>query len=254
MEYVIVDSYTRRCPSGYVANLSLGGSYSRTSNHAADAMVHAGIFVAVAAGNSNVDAADKSPASAPLACTVGATDQDDARASFSNYGETVDVWAPGVDLESTSYKGGNVSSSGNDIQEDRREWLLTGHRRLLPGPLAPAPSLLVLVPTSWLWTALVGTEYATASRGYRSRMPCPTFPREASTSWPTMAPPRRPSNWWWGILPLRTSILIDRTRYYYYRGAPGPVMEGNTTSCPGILMHWAFISWLDPLQSGSGWL
>ncbi|KAL6849602.1 hypothetical protein ACO1O0_009143 [Amphichorda felina] len=112
MEYVIVDSYTRNCPSGYVANLSLGGSYSRTSNHAAEAMVHAGVFVAVAAGNSNVDAADKSPASAPLACTVGATDQDDARASFSNYGEIVDVWAPGVDLESTSYKGGNTTASG----------------------------------------------------------------------------------------------------------------------------------------------
>lgn len=109
MDYVVQDAATRDCPAGHVANMSLGGGFSQTSNDAADAMVNAGVFVAVAAGNSNEDAAGTSPASAPLVCTVGATDQSDLRATFSSYGEVVDVFAPGVDLESTSYQDGTVS-------------------------------------------------------------------------------------------------------------------------------------------------
>lgn len=111
MDFVARDAGIRPgCERGSAANMSLGGGYSQTSNDAADAMVNAGVFVAVAAGNSNVDAKDTSPASASLVCTVGATDSSDARASFSGYGEVVDVWAPGVGLESTSYQGGSVSS------------------------------------------------------------------------------------------------------------------------------------------------
>jgi len=112
MDYVVQDVPNRDCPSGHIANMSLGGGYSQTSNDAADAMVNAGVFVAVAAGNSNVDAAETSPASAPLVCTVGATDSSDSKADFSSYGEVVDIWAPGVDLESTSYEGGSTSASG----------------------------------------------------------------------------------------------------------------------------------------------
>lgn len=113
MDFVARDAGTRPgCERGSVANMSLGGGYSQTSNDATDAMVNAGVFVAVAAGNSNVDAKDTSPASAPLACTVGATDSSDAKASFSSFGDVVDVWAPGVDLQSTSYQGGSVSPKG----------------------------------------------------------------------------------------------------------------------------------------------
>ncbi|KAI9158947.1 Cuticle-degrading protease-like protein [Paramyrothecium foliicola] len=112
IDFVAQDAATRDCPAGHVANLSLGGGYSQATNDATDAMVNAGVFVAVAAGNSNVDAGQTSPASAPLACTVGATTTDDGRASFSSYGPVVDVWAPGVNLESTSYEGGSTSASG----------------------------------------------------------------------------------------------------------------------------------------------
>lgn len=111
MDYVVSDSPTRDCPTGHFVNMSLGGGYSQASNDAAAAMVNSGAFVAVAAGNSNVDAKDTSPASEPLVCTVGATDQNDVRATFSSFGAVVDIWAPGVDLESTSYEGGSVSFS-----------------------------------------------------------------------------------------------------------------------------------------------
>ena len=78
-----------------VASMSLGGSRSEALNAAVAAAVAAGLPVVVAAGNSNADAADYSPASEPSAITVGATAADDARAYYSNYGEMLDVFAPG---------------------------------------------------------------------------------------------------------------------------------------------------------------
>lgn len=111
MDYVVQDAASRSdCPKGFIVNMSLGGPYSQVSNDATDAMANAGVFVAVAAGNSNVDAAGTSPASAPLACTVGAIDSGDTKAGFSSFGGVLDVWAPGVDIESTSYQGGSVST------------------------------------------------------------------------------------------------------------------------------------------------
>jgi len=88
-------------PSGlFVANMSLGGGFNSSLNDAVDNSVNAGVFYAVAAGNESTDACTRSPASAPLAYTVGATDINDNRASFSNYGTCVDIFAPGVSITS----------------------------------------------------------------------------------------------------------------------------------------------------------
>ncbi|KAI7182703.1 hypothetical protein KC315_g14566 [Hortaea werneckii] len=84
-----------------VMNLSLGSAKSQVVNDAISAAVRAGMFVAVAAGNNGADAAGFSPASEPLACTVGAIDSRNAAASFSNYGTSLDIWAPGVSILST---------------------------------------------------------------------------------------------------------------------------------------------------------
>jgi subtilisin family serine protease len=91
----------KRLPA--VANLSLGGPTSSSLNQAVTNLVNAGVVVCVAAGNSTVDACTTSPADDPDVITVGATDQNDAKASFSNYGSCVDIFAPGVSIISSYY-------------------------------------------------------------------------------------------------------------------------------------------------------
>lgn len=84
-----------------VANMSLGGGFSNSLNSAVARAVADGIIMVVAAGNANANACGVSPASEPSAITVGATSSTDARASFSNFGSCVDVFAPGVSVASS---------------------------------------------------------------------------------------------------------------------------------------------------------
>ncbi|KAI5796310.1 autophagic serine protease Alp2 [Peziza echinospora] len=86
---------------GSVANMSLGGGKSQTLDMTVNAAVKAGLNFAVAAGNDNADACDYSPAAAVEAVTVGASTLVDERAYFSNYGKCVDIFAPGLNIQST---------------------------------------------------------------------------------------------------------------------------------------------------------
>ncbi|KAI5356542.1 putative peptidase S8/S53 domain, peptidase S8, subtilisin, His-active [Septoria linicola] len=83
-----------------VLSMSLGGTYSKTTNDAIVEATNAGAFITVAAGNEGEDASNSSPASAPSACTVGATNLQDTRADFSNFGKALDIFAPGEDITS----------------------------------------------------------------------------------------------------------------------------------------------------------
>ncbi len=83
-----------------VANMSLGGGYSVALNTATQNAITDGISFAVAAGNSNADACNFSPASTPNAITVGSTSSNDARSSFSNWGSCIDIFAPGSSIKS----------------------------------------------------------------------------------------------------------------------------------------------------------
>jgi subtilisin family serine protease len=93
-----------------VANMSLGGSVSSALDAAVTRSIADGVTYAVAAGNGNAagtpqDACKSSPARVPDALTVGATDRNDAPASFSNYGRCVDLFAPGVGITSAWHTG-----------------------------------------------------------------------------------------------------------------------------------------------------
>lgn len=120
LEYVATDAARRNCPKGVVVNMSLGGGFSQASNDAVAALVRKGFFVAVAAGNGDInqnpiDASYVSPASEPLACTVAASDSSDRIASFSNYGAPIDITGPGVGIVSARTGGGTVSMSGTSM-------------------------------------------------------------------------------------------------------------------------------------------
>jgi subtilisin family serine protease len=84
-----------------VANMSLGGGASSSLDSAINISAAKGVVYVVAAGNSNADACNYSPARATGAITVGASTKSDARSSFSNWGSCVDVFAPGSGIAST---------------------------------------------------------------------------------------------------------------------------------------------------------
>ncbi len=88
-----------------VLNMSLGGGLSGILDAAVQRAVDDGITVVVAAGNSTADACAYSPAAAPNAITVGSTTSTDTRSSFSNFGDCVDVFAPGSAIKSAWHTG-----------------------------------------------------------------------------------------------------------------------------------------------------
>lgn len=87
-----------------VISMSLGGGKTQAVDDAVKAAKAAGVVVIVAAGNNNGDACALSPAGAADAFAVGASDINDTKASFSNWGKCVRVFAPGVNVLST-WKG-----------------------------------------------------------------------------------------------------------------------------------------------------
>ena len=107
----------KRLPA--VANMSLGGGASPALDTAVQNLVDAGVTLAVAAGNSNADACAGSPARAPAALTVGATGTvisgtltlPDDRASYSNFGTCLDLFAPGSSITSDTYDKNNPASN-----------------------------------------------------------------------------------------------------------------------------------------------
>jgi subtilisin family serine protease len=103
ISYASSDFKNRNCANGPVINLSLGGLSAgwQSVKDSVVAATQAGVFVVAAAGNDYANTANYLPASAPGACAVGATDSNDAIATFSNWGSTVAVFAPGVDIQST---------------------------------------------------------------------------------------------------------------------------------------------------------
>ncbi|MEU9574160.1 S8 family peptidase [Streptomyces massasporeus] len=93
-----IDWVTQNHSGPSVANMSLGGGASATLDTAVRNSIASGVTYAVAAGNSSTTASSSSPARVAEAITVGATTSTDAKASYSNYGSALDIFAPGSSI------------------------------------------------------------------------------------------------------------------------------------------------------------
>jgi subtilisin family serine protease len=81
--------------------MSLGGGVSTALDTAVNNSINSGVTYAIAAGNSNTNASNSSPARVAAAITVGSSTMSDARSSFSNFGSVVDIFAPGSSILSS---------------------------------------------------------------------------------------------------------------------------------------------------------
>ncbi|MEX2647288.1 MAG: S8 family serine peptidase [Gaiellaceae bacterium] len=106
-----VDWVTANRVEPAVANMSLGGGASSALDSAVNNSINAGVDYAIAAGNSNANACNYSPARVAAANTVGATTSSDARSSFSNYGTCLDIFAPGSSITSAWHTSNTATNT-----------------------------------------------------------------------------------------------------------------------------------------------
>ncbi|WP_173077608.1 S8 family serine peptidase [Phytohabitans rumicis] len=152
-----VDWVTANAVKPAVANMSLGGGASTALDDAVQASIASGITYAVAAGNDADDACFYSPARVPAAITVGATDEFDFTTSFSNFGQCLDINAPGANITSAA------------ISSDTARVAYSGTSMASPH-VAGAAALLLSTNPAWLpaqvRTALVNDGVLNGARGY----------------------------------------------------------------------------------------
>jgi subtilisin family serine protease len=111
-----IDWVTANAVDPAVANMSLGGGANSSIDTAVNNSINSGITYAIAAGNGDIfgnrqNACNFSPARVANAVTVGATQSNDAAATFSNYGTCVDILAPGVSITSSWSTGDTATNT-----------------------------------------------------------------------------------------------------------------------------------------------
>ncbi|MFF5634196.1 S8 family serine peptidase [Streptomyces sp. NPDC012825] len=106
-----IDWVTQNAVKPAVANMSLGGGVDSVLDEAVRRSIASGITYAVAAGNDGANASNYSPARVAEAITVGATTNTDARASYSNYGSVLDLFAPGSSITSSWNTGDSATNT-----------------------------------------------------------------------------------------------------------------------------------------------
>ncbi|KOG29620.1 S8 family peptidase [Streptomyces resistomycificus] len=139
-----IDWVTRNARKPAVANLSLGGYHNAQLDAAVRNSIASGVTYTVAAGNDGMPASLYSPAHVREAITVGATDGKDTRASFSNHGPALDLFAPGVSITSASHRADTavVTSSGTSMASPHAAGAaalyLADHRKATPAQVGKA--------------------------------------------------------------------------------------------------------------------
>ena len=113
----VIDFVKKKSLTNIIVSMSLGGGNSESMKRAVKKLSDKKIIVVVAAGNSNNDACLYSPANSPDAITVGSTELGDKRSHFSNFGNCVDIFAPGSNIFGAwiPNKDSKISISGTSM-------------------------------------------------------------------------------------------------------------------------------------------
>jgi subtilisin family serine protease len=145
-----IDWVTLNSSGPSVLNMSLGGLAYDPIDEAVASATAAGVTVVVSAGNEDDNACDYSPARAPSAITVGATDDTDTRANFSNWGSCVDLFAPGVNVRS-AWKGSDSATeylNGTSMASPHVAGIVARYRQAHPGHSPAQVKAAVLAATT----------------------------------------------------------------------------------------------------------
>ncbi|KAI5986938.1 peptidase S8/S53 domain-containing protein [Pisolithus albus] len=212
---------------GSVANMSLGGGKSAGLEIAVNRAVDQGIHFAVAAGNDDRDACKYSPAGAEKAVTVGASTLGDERAYFSNYGECVDVFAPGLNILST-YKGSPhaiATLSGTSMASPHTAGLLAYLLSIYPSATFN-PMILMDAPISgWIdrYASVYAIAYTVLPRWVVAYLPPPAFLAPIPSDDVTILSPKALKH---ALLDLSSKGLIADVG----EGSPNKLIFNNATS------------------------
>lgn len=190
-----IDWVTKNHEGPAVANMSLGGDADQAIDDAVRRSIAAGVTYVVAAGNEDADACKRSPARTPEAITVAATDDKDQRASFSNWGDCVDVFAPGKQITSSWHYGDKET-------------------RVLSGTSMAAPHVAGVVA---LYLELNGK--ATPDEVSTALLTNFTTDKVANPGW--CSPNRMAYSGFIGAVPLLPTVMRERIQ------APAPITDGT---------------------------
>ncbi|MBI0375989.1 S8 family peptidase, partial [Streptomyces albiflaviniger] len=106
-----IDWVTEHHEGPSVANMSLGGTPDEALDAAVQKAIDSGVTFGVAAGNESADASGSSPARVKDAITVASSTDKDEQSDFSNYGDVVDIYAPGSDITSDWNTGDDATNT-----------------------------------------------------------------------------------------------------------------------------------------------
>lgn len=199
-----IDWVAENHQSPAVANMSLGGSANSSVDDAVKNLVASGVVTAVAGGNDNANACNYSPARVNEALTAGATESDDDRSSFSNYGTCLDIFGPGTSITSSSNQCDTCSTSmsGTSMASPH----VTGVAALVRQAHPDYTAAQVFDAIINMGTANVVNNAGTGSPnlllyGRESSSPSPTPTTAPPTATPTTPPPTATPT---GIAPTAT--------------------------------------------------